>query len=165
LAGKNRKHHHPDRRCPRSDDQHEKTLQDNFSDYASCITPLVVSSAYGLLENFPDFHYVAVEPTVMSTGALPVGCGTLVTSHEEDGSHGFEFTSLVGMRTSHVCALRTQDLYAPDASGSHLCHTVSSGQHNLRALKHRETFILHCHSFYSVTYRHFKRLNYLTSPR
>jgi hypothetical protein len=44
--------------------------------------------------------------------ALPVGCGILVTFHEEDGSHEFEFTSLVGMRTSHVCALRTYDLYA-----------------------------------------------------
>jgi hypothetical protein len=45
-----------------------------------------------------------------------------------------EFTSLVGMRTSHVCALRIQDLYAHMPPGSHLCHTVSSGQHNLRAL-------------------------------
>jgi hypothetical protein len=37
----------------------------------------------------------------------------LVTPHEEDGSHEFEFTSLVGMRTSHVCALRTPGTYMP----------------------------------------------------
>ena len=51
-------------------------FKDNFPDYASCITPLVVSSAYSLFGNFPDFLYVGVEPTVMYNGALPVGCGS-----------------------------------------------------------------------------------------
>jgi hypothetical protein len=118
-------------------------------------------SALWLVGNLSGVPLLDVEPIVMR---LPVGCGILVTSHEEDGSHEFEFMSLVGMRTSHVCALRTQDLYAQMPPVPTFVIPYQVGNITFGGSTQRD-FILHCHSFYSFTYRPFRRLNYFTSPR
>lgn len=85
--------------------------------------------------------------------------------HEGDASHEVESTSLVGTRTSHVCALRTQDLYAQMPAVPTFVMLYQVGNITFGALNTERPFILHCHSFYSLTCRLSKHLNlfHLTS--